>query len=198
MEKDNLSILFNVEVFYSLEDYNEFMIINPTNYRIFNYDNITPSTMIRATFKVGNHLEKEILLKKADIIKIFSFVKIIYNKKSKNILIFHSENNLPHIILNKINNLETIRTFIKTKLKINKFPLTNYILEESSLKDKGFYKIFLLKPKNSNFINPQITPPFIKNNFSVSNNFNNNFNQKANNDSQTISNLNQRISQLER
>jgi hypothetical protein len=115
-----------------------------------------------------------------------------------NILMLKKENCLPQIILNKINIMANITGFIRIKLKIKEFPIINYFLEETNLKNKDFDKIFLLKKKCDNFINQQkIISPFNKDNFPISNNINYNNNQQANNDKQTISNLNQRISQLE-
>ena len=187
-------IIFSLEEFYSIEIYNPVKALHNqiTNQELKNVD---PSQTIRVIFQINVHLVREIIINKETIRKHYYAVKIIHNENSMNIIMLKNENCLPQIILNKINNILDIKGYIKLKLKIKEFPIINYFLEETNLKNKDFDKIFLLKKKDNNFINqPMIISPFINNNFPISNNINyNNNNQQANNDKQTISNLNQRI-----
>ena len=94
----------------------------------------------------------------------FEFIKIINdNKNDINFMILNNEYYSEEDILNKINDKAVFGKEIKKILKINDFPLNNYILEKVNNNeddiDEYYDKIYILKKKN------------IKN-FSIKNSFN--------------------------
>ena len=135
--------LMNLEDFYSLEDYAGFYTIETgikSNVGLFDllYKNreITPNT-VRANFMVGKK-EKEILMERNDLKKIFAFIRIYSNEKDFiNLLIYRKDIYNTKDILNKINNISFFKGAFKIKLKIQEFPIKNYILVEISKIDKN-------------------------------------------------------------
>ena len=185
--------IFAYEELYSVEDYSTYHLANTFLTQNTVKQNINSSEYIRVMFDFGNN-EKEILLKKENAKKIYSFIKIIYNNANMNILILNQSKYAPEIVLEKINSRKFIRGFIKINLKIQEFPLYNFHLEDTNMDLPDFEKVFLLKNGNQNpnplyqnpenihinnndnsFNNPIITKVFFdKNNIKL--NTNNNFN----------------------
>jgi len=131
----------------------------------------------------------------------FEFIKIIYdNKNDINFMILNNEYYSEEDILNKINDKAVFGKEIKEFLKINDFPLNNYILEKVNNNeddiDEYYDKIYILKKKNiNNFsINNSfnlLSNDIIENN--INNNINNNIHNSINNINNSINNINNNI-----
>ena len=166
-----LDNIFQIEEFYCLEDnFNIFNIFNNPN--IIN--KINTENYIAVVFYV-NGKEKQIIREINELKKYFLFIKIYYEKKYINLLLNTKKNYSIKDLLDNINNIKYLRAPIKINLKIDEFPLTNYILEENQInKEKNIDAIYTLQKsfninskKSNNYLN--------SNNFNnVNNNFNNN------------------------
>ena len=144
--------VFDLDEIYLLESYNAHQMINTGNTSVKTYmskQKINKSDYIRVIVDFNNN-DKEIILKKEYIKKIYSFLRIIYNDKSMNILINNDNNYQPQMVLNKINSRRTIKGFIKIHLNIKEFPLKNFFLEDTNEIIPDYTKIFLLKEKGLN------------------------------------------------
>ena len=142
-------IVFSLNEVYSIDDYNLFEMINTCIQQNLVKENINPFDYVRVIFCINNK-DKEISVKKSDLLKVYSFIKIIYNDKEMIILTLKG-NYSPNAIIEKINSKNGIKGFIKMKLNIFEYPLTNYYLEEFySPNNNEFEKIFLLKYKQGN------------------------------------------------
>jgi hypothetical protein len=133
--------------------------------------------------------EKEFFID--DLKSIFYFVKIFhtYNKEENemNFLVLKEQlnnslnliNDDENEILKKINDKACLGNKIKKILKIDEFPLENYILKKEQVKVDFYDKIYYLKKKNS-----------LNNNISNMSSFNNIINQNINNISHISNNNN--------
>ena len=200
-----LQEIFCKEEIYSVEDFQQYTMIQSNVNSKTNQETDNNSGNIRVTFE-NNGKEQEMLLNKEYTKKIYAILKIKNNDKYMEILINKSENYYPNEILKKINSKIRIRGFIKIKIGINEFPLKNYILEETNEYDKDFEKIFNIKLKNQNYnlnetgtivgintINNQnlIHTKIFPNNITNENNTNNNSNQNCYNNNSTNVQINQ-------
>ena len=150
--KVDIEGVFDLDEIYLVEDYNTHQMINTGNTSVKTYmskQKINKSDYIRVIVDFNNN-DKEIILKKEYIKKIYSFLRIIYNNKSMNILINNDNNYQPQMVLNKINSRRTIKGFIKIHLNIKEFPLKNFFLEDTNEIIPDYTKIFLLKEKGLN------------------------------------------------
>ena len=163
---DGLNIIFSLEVFFSLEDYGNFnMIRSNIQSNVLVNDSFglkktkITKTCVRVSFPFEDK-EKEIIMEKYDLKKIYKFIRIYSNERNFiNILINREErNDIRNDIINKINeNRNVFRGAIRVNLKISEFPIKNYILidKEKEKEDNEFEHIFYLKKKsiNNNMIN---------------------------------------------
>ena len=144
--------VFDLDEIYLLESYNAHQMINTGNTSVKTYmskQKINKLDYIRVIVDFNNK-DKEIILKKEYIKKIYSFLRIIYNNKSMNILINNDNNYQPQMVMDKINSRRTIKGFIKIHLNIKEFPLKNFFLEDTNEIIPDYTKIFLLKEKGLN------------------------------------------------
>ena len=139
-----LQEIFCKEEIYSVEDFQQYTMIQSNVNSKTNQETDNNSGNIRVTFE-NNGKEQEILLNKENTKRIYAILKIKNNDKYMEILINKSENYYPNEVLKKINSKIKIRGFIRINLGINEFPLNNYILEETNEYDKNFEKIFNIK-----------------------------------------------------
>ena len=221
MENNNykekvLNQIFSLTDFYSIENFQSFEMTSFNHYQ-YN-EKINNIEYIRVIFDF-NPCEKEIIMKKSKVKQLFSLLKIIYKNKFMSILMYNSNSFDAFEILNKINRIKKMKTYIRSKFNIQEFPLKNFYLQEINVVDNDYNKIFYLVEKNniSNNINEENYQNLIndagktkavlsvinlnknnnynnKNTFFQSNNnmnnINNNYNQINNNCNNNISNFN--------
>ena len=204
--------IFQLEEIYSLEDYNEYLMMNSCSTKIdnANISNNNNSSYFRAMFQVANK-SKEIIMKKQNSIKTYTILKIIYGENFMKILVKNKENYQPDWIISKINSAEDIKGFIKIKLKITEFPLNNFTLQkvpQGETDSEKVYQLIPIKGNNSNINfnnvgetrlmvnkvlndNPNISENNInQTNYEMNNNnYNNNQNARLNNN-YNINNIN--------
>jgi len=150
-----LDEIFNLEEYYSLEDYGNYKMIQSSITTIYDFDNekndkknqlkIRINFMVYKDEKVN---EKEEIIKKNDLKKIYSIIKI-NSEDSKFIKIFllREKKYNPNDILNRINNMRYFKGPIKIYLNIDEFPLKSYLLEEENNQDvnQDVEAVFCLK-----------------------------------------------------
>ena len=134
----------------------------------------------------------------------FEFIKIINdNKNDINFMILNNEYYSEEDILNKINDKAVFGKEIKEFLKINDFPLNNYILEKVNNNeddiDEYYDKIYILKKKNINNFSIKnsfnlLSNDIIENN--INNNINNSIHNSINNINNSIYNMNNSINNI--
>ena len=154
-EKEIEKIL-NEEDYYSLEDFGSFTMIEKsikTN-DFIKFLNISIKGDIRVSFPFKSKV-KEIIMFKQDLEKIYSFIKLIYTNKYMILLVHTKSEYEPDDILKRINSIPFFKSAIKFKLKINEFPLINFILEEQKESDPNnqYAKIYVLKHNQLNHQN---------------------------------------------
>ena len=153
------NFIFSLDEVYSLESY-ELMLSVSTCFSkedYLNKDKINNETNVRAIFVVNENTEKELILKRSDVKKIYAILKIIYKENYMYLLINKSPKYEPNEVLNKINSINNIHGYIRMKLKIVEFPLKHYYLEEKTgSQDKHFDKIFEIKKKSKNSLKEPI------------------------------------------
>ena len=150
--KFSLNILF-LEEFFSLEDFGGFnMIINSIKTKVglgpnLNKKEEITSTTIRANFMVDNK-EKEILIERNDLNKIFAFIRIYSNVNNFiNIVMFRSDKYDKNDIINRINSIHFFRGAFKVKLKIC-IKSCVYFLANSSLISPKSDKLEIINKAN--------------------------------------------------
>ena len=121
--------IFSLEEFYSLEDYDNYLMFQTNRETKKNFIENMEITCIRVTFQINNKF-KEFILTKKDLKKIYAFIKIIYNDKYINILIFRNNQYDSNDILNRINNAYFLKGLIIYELKTELFPLTNFYIRD--------------------------------------------------------------------
>ena len=151
---DTTELIFSLKEAYSIEEYMLYKTILQKN---LVKENINKNDYIRTLFTFNN-TDKEMIIKKTELHRFFSFLKIKYFENSMIILSKIQDYYDPKEILKNINTKQGMRGYLKVHLKINEFPLTNYILEEiQSVPNNEFDKLFQLKLKNDNPIYSQIS-----------------------------------------
>ena len=193
--------VFSIPDFFSIEDFGLYQMTLLGNDK--NLKQIKNSEYIRAIFEFHPQ-DKEIIMKKSEAKKIYSFLKIIYNDKYMGILTHNNNKFEPKEILKKINLTRKIRGFIFTNLNIKEFPLTHFYLKETNDIDGDFDKTFLLIEKNKNLNGPTMsvnvnqnlvnnlegTKVVLSTIIDNNNNYNNNYNQNNNNNNLNNANIN--------
>ena len=172
-KEPKFNIFLSLRDFYSVED---FCLFEMTSlHKILNKEKLNNEDYIRVIFE-HNLQEKEIIIKKSTVKKVYSLVKINYKDTYMGILTYNNKSFDPIEILNKINSIKKIRSFIMCKLNIREFPLTNFYLQEIHEINSDFDKTFCLVEKNNilNNINNQNMFNNITNTRAVSNFINNN------------------------
>ena len=150
---DTTELIFSLNEAYSIEEYSLYKTILQKN---LVKENINKNDYIRTLFTF-NKKDKEMIIKKTELQRHFSFLKIIYSGNSMIILSKRQDYYDPKEILKNINTKQGMKGYLKMHLKINEFPLKNYILEEiQSVPNNEFDKLFRLKLKNDNSIYSQI------------------------------------------
>ena len=144
--------IFALTELYSIEDYQLYNMTNIFLPDLANKDNANPLEHIRVLFDFFNQ-DKEIVVNKKNAKQLYLFLKIKYDINDMNLILYKNEKYNLDYVLQKINSRKNIKGFIKIKLKLNDFPLKNYILEETNETETDFDKILLLKKKNNNHIN---------------------------------------------
>ena len=137
------------EEYYSLEDLGSFFMIRKSIKTIdfIEFMHIKKKGDIIVKFPLKSYSEGFPMFKK-DLIKIYSFIKLIYKEKYMNLLVFSERNYEQNDILNKINNIPLFKSVINLKLGINEFPLINFTLiepkkyEENNEYAKIYYLIY--------------------------------------------------------
>ena len=173
--KINLSLILNLEEYFSLEDYSNFLMIRKSIYDNSFFDinkEWDYSKYVNVTFPI-NTKSKEITIPKKSLKRIYCFIRIISDKKGYiNILKNKNENNVydPNEIINHINSLSFFKGPIIRLLKMDKYPLINKYLEEVQIYsnmniNKDIEKLFIIKdkPKNINENNNSSGIPKINN-----------------------------------
>ena len=200
---DIISLIFNLPIFYSLEDYQSNKNIFEESISIFESNKNNFKDYIRAIFKFSGK-EKEMIVKIADIKKVYSLIRIFFEEKFINFLINQKTEYNTNEILEKINKNPTLRAGLKIHLKLVEFPIKNYILledkrklPEDNLIDKSFQlfekSLILTKIQIKSFNNNVFNNNAFNNNMFNNNSFNPNFNQiDFNNNFQNIDNFNQK------
>ena len=151
-DNSNSTYYLSLEEIFSLEDYDEFKMINTCfkNSSTLNLNNTNLHFYIRILFGMGK-TSKEIIMKKQDCKKTYTILKIIHKEKFMKILVKNQEYYLPFEIIKKINSILDIRGFIKINLDINEYPLTNYTLKEVVQQNQDSEKVFeLIKTEHNN------------------------------------------------
>ena len=187
--------IFSLTDFYCIENFGLFEMTSLN--KCPNQEKINSEQYIRVLFE-HNLQEKEIVIRKDIVKKVYSFLKINYKDRCMGILANNNKSFDPLEILNKINSIRKMRGFIGSKLNILIFPLKNFYLQEKFEPNNGFDKTFCLVENNNNF-NPQQNmynnnsethfvlevfkqnPIYKKENNIVKNNINNNNNFSINN-----------------
>ena len=187
--------IFSLTDFYCIENFGLFEMTSLN--KCPNQEKINSEQYIRVLFE-HNLQEKEIVIRKDIVKKVYSFLKINYKDRCMGILANNNKSFDPLEILNKINSIRKMRGFIRSKLNILKFPLKKFYLQEIFEPNNGFDKTFCLVENNNNF-NPQQNmynnnsetqlvlevfkqnPIYKKENNIVKNNINNNNNFSINN-----------------
>ena len=146
--------ILSIPEFFSIEDFLlHQMTLLKKDIKLEQINDLNYSDYIRASFEFQDQV-KELLMKKSEVKKIYSILKIKYNDKYMGILAYNNNKFSPLEILNKINSNRKMKGFIFTKLNISKFPLTNFYLKETNEIDGDFDKTFLLVEKNNNLNGP--------------------------------------------
>ena len=157
-----LNIINKLNEFYCLEEINYNPKKDPNDFNEINSDkNILVVYFI-------NGKEKQKLEKIDSLKKIYFFIKIYLNDNFINFLINRNNYINCNDLLFKINNMNCLRGGIKFNLKINEFPLKNYILIEqnNNIWNNNIYdKIFALQ--NSNEINNNLNKNLNDKNFRI-------------------------------
>ena len=141
-----LESIFDLEEFFSIEDYSTYLMAKT------GLNTISNSSKIRLLFPNDNIKSIEEIVFKNNIIKIFDHIKIYEPKKQYFINILVKREGKSEYdgnkILKKINEKIFLKPIIKTQLKINKFPLINYSLEQTN--NEGDIIVFILKENKTN------------------------------------------------
>ena len=149
--------ILSIPEFFSIEDFLlHQMTLLKKDIKLEQINDLNYSDYIRASFEFQDQV-KELLMKKSEVKKIYSILKIKYNDKYMGILAYNNNKFSPLEILNKINSKRKMKGFIFTKLNISKFPLTNFYLKETNEIDGDFDKTFLLIEKNNNLNGPTMS-----------------------------------------
>ena len=193
-DKEKIKFFMGLEEYFSIEGYEQFCMISSFMKTSVGVNNIflfkkqgkpLPST-IRVNFPFNNtfnnNTSKEMIMDKKELKRFCLFLKIYSdNNKSINLLSYKGDVD-KYEIINKINKYNSFKGAIKTKLKIEEFPLKNYILREIVKKnedldyDKAF---FLLNKKiglSKNIINNKINNTLINVNNKILSNINSTYN----------------------
>ena len=176
-KKTFMEKLMELEEYCSLEDYGNYLsakssIISMKYY--FDkkmYDEINKDD-IRAIFMVDKN-PKETLMKKKELKKIFSFIKIYSgNSTSIKMLIFRKEKYNSKEILEKINEMSFLKGYFKNILKITEFPLHTYILENNKIlyENQDIEETFFIKKIEPKTNNQKLSQVFDYNNQMMNNN----------------------------
>ena len=169
----NLDLIMNLEEYFSVEDYSHVNmmdsaiktkvgIVNAFPSKVSNSTAIGLST-IRVNFMIKDKikeipLEKPYLKRICDFIKIYSsndhFIRIIAFREEND---YYNENGKKKL-LDKMNSIKNFRGAILINLKINEFPLKNYILQNrgKNPEDYDFDQVFFLKKINNEFSNDNL------------------------------------------
>ena len=142
---ESTNVIFKLEEIFSFVNYNDcnMTMTSIQNQNTPNINESNASSYIRAIFIIGDK-PKELIIKKLNCKKAFIIVKIKYKDNFMQILVNNQENITPNYILYKINSSNDIRGFIKVKLGIKQFPLSNYKLIESPQQSEDSVKFFQL------------------------------------------------------
>ena len=116
-KEPKFNIFLSLRDFYSVEDFCLFEITSL--HKILNKEKLNNEDYIRVIFE-HNLQEKEIIIKKSTVKKVYSLVKINYKDTYMGILTYNNKSFDPIEILNKINSIKKIRSFIMCKLNIKK------------------------------------------------------------------------------
>ena len=170
-----LNNILELEEYYSLEDFGGYNMIQ-SQIHINSFSN-TNKSYVRVTFPF-NGKAKEVIKEKNELKNIYSFIKIYSNQTNYiNILINNNnkEYNNPNNIIKKINENYHLKSAIKINLKINEFPLKNYMLIPKEQIFFDFDKVFILTPIQN--INNNINKNILNNNNqNIQNKISSNFN----------------------
>ena len=203
-----LKKIFSLEEYVSLDDLANFQMLQSKNQTGLAKENLSSQTLnnninntsIRVSFLFNGNL-KEMTENKNKLKRMNFFIKIINDKYFLNLITQRSEelerqaNN--NIIIEKINKNPSLKVTIEINLKIEEFPLKNYVLIPRQKSDKDFdfnfvYDIqkFNLNNNNSNQWNENINTKILieQNIINNENNHINNTNYFFNNKNQTINN----------
>ena len=209
-EYNFLQFISNLQEFYCLEDFVSFTMISNGMNDILNFDfqQMNYSKYISVTFYIQGR-EKQLIKEMNNLKRIYLFIRIYYKERFINILINRNKTVSPKEILDKINNINYMKTPIKLNLGIKEFPLVKYFLQESQNTEQNIDIVFDLKdiidannyfPKYNNPINNKIMNDSQNFNNYQNNNFNNNYNQnysnKINNNQQFLKD--EKIKELEK
>ena len=169
-----LKKIFSLEEYVSLDDLANFQMLQSKNQTGLAKEKLSSQTLnnnlnntsIRVSFLFNGNL-KEVTENKNKLKKMNFFIKIINDKYFLNLITLRSEelerqtNN--NFILEKINKNPSLKSTIEINLKIEEFPLKNYVLIPRQKSDKDFdfnfvYDIqkFNLNNNNSNQWNENI------------------------------------------
>ena len=198
-KEEKITFFLGLEEYYSIEDYEKFSMISNfmktsvgiNNIFLFKKQGKPSPSSIRVVFPFNNDKLKELIMEK-EVLKRFCLFFKIYKDKSNaiNLVSYKGDKNIN--IINKINKHSCLKNPIKLLLKINEFPLKNYILIKKS-KEKDYDEDFLLIKKENPLYNNIINSNMNNNCFypnKVNSNFTNNVN--ANQLSKSINTLNEK------
>jgi len=184
-----LEQFLNLEEYYSIEDYESFLLIqtclqtSKSSFFLFNSNknNKLSDEYIRVNFQVDD-ISKEVLIEKTLTKKIYTICKIYSeNNKFIKILVNRAKKYDTNEILKKINELTMFKGAFKIHLNIDEFPIQTYYLEEKGFQNNDMEKEFILKKINN--INQNINinnRAQINNNNIQPNNYNMNQNYNLN------------------
>ena len=188
--EEKVTFFMGLEEYYSIEDYEKFSMISNfmktsvgvNNIFLFRKQGKPIPSSIRVNFPFNNGKIKELIMEKKDLKRFCLFFKIYKDKSNSiNLVSYKGDTNIN--IINKINKYSCFKNPIIHLLKINEFPLKNYILirKPKEKEDLDFDEVFLLikkeNPLYNNIINRNMnTICFFDNPNKVNSNFTNNAN----------------------
>jgi len=152
-----LEQFLNLEEYYSIEDYESFLLIqtclqtSKSSFFLFNSNknNKLSDESIRVNFQVDD-ISKEVLIEKTLTKKIYTICKIYSeNNKFIKILVNRAKKYDTNEILKKINELTMFKGAFKIHLNIDEFPIQTYYLEEKGFQNNDMEKEFILKKINN-------------------------------------------------
>ena len=144
--KEIMNFIDKLPEFYCLEDYANFQMVQSLKYKYYENNKKDPEKYILVTFILEGK-EKQIIKEISTLKQIFLFIKILYNEKDINLLIYRNQYLDGEEIFNQINKTQFLKNPIKAIFKIFEFPLENYCLKEENFEKnyKNIDKIYTLE-----------------------------------------------------